>query len=263
MTIDAYIRSVASEPVGHVPRTLEDVMSRRIKLDAYATDTTGDTRFTPRVVWRLAWLSLRQLQLIPTLLPDARVTAACAAYSEHLIAFAGRLNRELPHDAPQPKILRQYFAESADFWRSLEALVQRIGVGRLEWIERDVASLLWIRLCIFYACVSVTQPGRLRSRREIAEILANALTEFTSATSIRLRVAPAIERDLELADRWADLCGARWRSGGAAISVEMPRAPARIRADSGHGDDLSDRWTRYLGRREVASRRGRQPSGAG
>lgn len=255
MTIEAYIREVASDPVGQIPRSLEDVISRRVKLDGYAADTTGDSRFTPRIVWRLAWLCLRQLQLIPPLLPDARVIAACTEYSEHLIAFAGRLNRELPHDSPQPGILRQYFAESADFWRSLEALVNRNRVGRLDWIDRDVASLLWIRLCIFYSSASVTHQGRARSRREIADILTKALAGLSSPTSIRLRVAPAIERDLEFADRWADLCGARWCSGGVAISVEMPPALASTRADSQREDDLSDRWTRYLGRhrRRVAA----------
>jgi hypothetical protein len=261
MSLEEYIRGVASNPIGQTPRTLQDVVDRRIALDRYAADTLIDTRFTPRVVWRLAWLSFRQVQLVPPLLPHSRITDLCKTYADHLVDWAGKLNRAFPADTPEPRILRQYFAESVDFWSALNDLVDAIQVGPLGWTERDVASLLWIRLCVFYTCASITQQGRPRSRREIAEILTRALAGYSSPTSIRLRVAPAIERDLKLADRWAEFCSARWESSLSAIALD-PSPPRRVGSDTRGGDDLSDRWHHYLGRREAAIGKKRQPSEA-
>lgn len=209
-----YLHRVSGNPIGKIPSTLQDVVARRAELDAYAASTEIDTPFTPRVVWRLAWLSLRQVQLVPTILPDPQVVTACNGYARQLMDFAAWLNRDLPNDEPEPGLLSRYFAESAAFWGELQDMLTRITTEPLEWLEQDVATLLWIRFSIFYCCASVTQQGRQRSRRELAEILAEAIDQAPNPNTLRLRTAPLIEREFEHADRWAALCARRPPAAG-------------------------------------------------
>jgi len=208
-TLTQYLKRVAKNPIGKVPRTLQDVVDRRVELDSYAARTEVDTPFTPRVVWRLAWLSVRQVQLVATILPDPQIVAACHGYVQQLIDFARWLHRDLPNDTPRPGLLSRYFAESAAFWGELQARLPSSDAEPLEWMEQDVTTLLWIRFSTFYCCASVTQQGRQRSRRELAEILAEADDQVSNPTTLRLRTAPLIEREFEHADRWAALCARR------------------------------------------------------
>jgi hypothetical protein len=229
MVLEDFIRDAARHPTGQTPQTLQDVADRRINLDSHAATATRNDLFTPRIVWRLRWLSMRQVQLIPALLPLPRVVAACQDYTDALCESVGRLYRELPHDRPQPMILAQYFAESVDFWKVLSRQLNHLEIEPLHWIERDVEALLWIRLCTFYACATVTRSGRARSRREVSDILANALTDLATPNTIRLRIAPAIDRDLKTADRWAAFCAVRepLQSIPGRTDEEDPPIPAR------------------------------------
>lgn len=212
--LSLYLQQVSGNPVGKTPRTLQDVVARRVELDSYAAQTEIDTPFTPRIIWRLAWLSVRQVQLVATIMPDRLVVAACNRYVQHLMDFAGWLHRDLPNDVPEPGLLSRYFTESAEFWTELRDLLLRDGTPPLEWMDNDVTTLLWIRFCIFYSCASITQQGRKRSRRELAEILANAVDQAPNPNTLRLRTAPVIERELVHADHWAALCARRPTSAG-------------------------------------------------
>lgn len=213
-SLTQYLQRVSGNPVGKTPRTLQDVVARRVELDAYAASTEIDTPFTPRVVWRLAWLSVRQVQLVATILPDPQVMTACDGYVQHLMDFAAWLCRDLPNDTPEPGLLSRYFAESVEFWGALQAVLARNATEPLEWMEQDVTTLLWIRFCTFYCCASVTRQGRMRSRRELAEILADAVEQAPNPNTLRLRTAPLIERELEHADQWAALCARRRPTAG-------------------------------------------------
>lgn len=208
-SLTQYLLRVSKHPIGNAPRTLQEVVARRVDLDAYAARTEIDTPFTPRVVWRLAWLSARQVQLVATIFPDPQVVTACNGYVQQLMDFAAWLYRDMANDTPEPGLLSRHFAESAEFWSELQALLARTGTGPLEWLEQDVATLLWIRFCTFYCCASVTRQGRMRSRREVAEILAEAVDLAPNPNTLRLRTAPLIERELEHADHWAALCANR------------------------------------------------------
>lgn len=207
--LDSYLQRATTEPVNAPPRTLQDVIARRVTLDGYAAEAERDSPFPARMVWRLAWLSVRQVQLVPTLLPDPEAGAECSRYTAQLMDFAAWLYRDLPHDTPQPGILSSYFQESFEFWRSLGEVVNRRGSESLEWLEHDVAALLWIRLCTIYCCFSVTQQGRMRTRRALAEILARALEQGANPNTLRLRTVPAIERELTSGDGWAAQCAKR------------------------------------------------------
>jgi hypothetical protein len=201
-----YLQRVSGNPIGKIPRTLQDVIARRVELDTYAANTEIDTPFTPRIVWRLAWLSVRQVQMVATILPDRDVVTHCNGYVQHLIDFAAWLRRDLPNDTPEPGLLSQYFAESAGFWSELHDMLVRSNMQPLEWMEHQVTTLLWIRFSTFYCCASITQQGRPRSRRELAEILARAVEQSPNLNTLRLRTAPLIEREFAHADRWAALC---------------------------------------------------------
>jgi len=208
-SLTQYLEGVSGNPIGKVPRTLQDVAARRVELDGYAANSEVDTPFTPRIVWRLAWLSVRQVQLVATILPDPQVMMACNGYVQRLMDFAGWLHRDLPNDTPEPGLLSQYFAESAEFWSELQDMLARSNTEPLEWMEHHVNTLLWIRFSTFYCCASSTQQGRQRSRRELAEILAKAVEQAPNPNTLRLRTAPQIEREFEHADRWAAVCASR------------------------------------------------------
>jgi len=204
-----YLQRVSGNPIGKIPSTLQDVVARRAELDAYAASTEIDTPFTPRIVWRLAWLSVRQVQLVASVLPDPRIVTACNGYVQQLMDFAAWLHRDLHNDEPMPGLLSRYFAESAAFWGALQNMLAQTTSEPLEWLEQDVATLMWIRFSIFYCCASVTQQGRQRSRRELAEILSQAVDQAPNPNTLRLRTAPLIEREFEHADQWAALCSRR------------------------------------------------------
>lgn len=186
------------------PLTLQEVVRVRIELDSQELANAGDIALPPEVAWRSAWLRHRQVLLIPSLVAEDRVIELCNRYAQYLRRYAHEMSTLTVSSATASGLVRPLLAATRDFWLALDDRLQELGAPPLHWLDEDAAQIAWIRLCSLYLATCFTAEGRRRSRREIASVLASSGLSPASANSIRLRILPRLERDMEVADAWSE-----------------------------------------------------------
>jgi len=198
-----YVKRASRISVGHQPSTVQAFVARQAALSRMNLETPPAERVRSRIMWRLAWLTLRSLLLIPSRLGEESVVALCEAYMTELRAYA-RARRADPEPlALREGILRTSTEIDCRYWGLMADRIEQLSLPPLQWLDRDKEELLWIRFCGLSAVAAWTLEGRQRSRREIAEIMAAAAIGPENATTIRLRLLPEVDEALQSADRWA------------------------------------------------------------
>jgi hypothetical protein len=199
----AYVKRTSRFSVGSEPRTVQAYVARQAALSRQNLENPPAERVGSRIMWRLTWLELRAVLLIPSRLGEESVADLCETYMTDLRAYA-----RARHADPEPLTLRKGILSMAmeidsRHWSLISDRIERLKLPPLAWLDRDMEELLWIRFCSLSAIAAWTLEGRERSRREVAEIMAAAGIGPESATTIRLNLLPEVDQALQSADRWA------------------------------------------------------------